>query len=122
MKGHAVTGNSSFNWPELMAFKRTFTDPVPEENRRQYAEKGIDAFTGTARFTGRKLLEVNGESFESRYFLIAAGAEPVRLGIPGEQYLANNEDILSLEQLPSRITFDFSTITRTYVIMYSCLL
>jgi outer membrane protein TolC len=25
-----------------MAFKRTFTDPVPEDNRQQYAEKGIE--------------------------------------------------------------------------------
>lgn len=103
MRGHGVTGNCSVNWPELMAFKRTFTDPVPEENRRQYAEKGIDAFTGTARFTGHNLLEVNGGSLESRYFLIATGAGPVRLGIPGEQHLANNEDFLSLEKLPSRI-------------------
>lgn len=103
MLGHGVTGNCSINWPELMAFKRTFTDPVPEENRQQYAEKGIDAFTGRARFAGHNVLEVDGERLESRYFLIAAGAEPVRLGIPGEQYLANNEDFLSLEQLPPRI-------------------
>lgn len=103
MKGHGVTGNSSINWPELMAFKRTFTDPVPEENKLRYADKGIDAFTGNARFTGHNILVVDGESLESRYFLIAAGAEPVKLGIPGEQYLANNEDFLSLEQLPARI-------------------
>lgn len=103
MRGHGVTGDCSINWPELMAFKRTFTGPVPEANRRQYQEKGIDAFRGSARFTGHNVIEVNGESLESRYFLIAAGAEPVRLGIPGEQYVANNEDFLSLEKLPSRI-------------------
>jgi glutathione reductase (NADPH) len=44
MRRHGVTGACSINWPELMAFKRTFTDPVPEANKRQYAEKGIDAF------------------------------------------------------------------------------
>lgn len=103
MRSHGVTGNCSISWPELMAFKRTFTDPVPEENKRRYADKGIDAFTGNARFAGHNVLAVDGESLESRYFLIAAGAEPVKLGIPGEQYLANNEDFLSLEQLPSRI-------------------
>jgi glutathione reductase (NADPH) len=103
MRGHGVTGACSINWPELMAFQRTFTDPVPEANKRQYAEKGIDAFTGNAQFTGHNVLEVNSESLESRYFLIAAGAEPVRLGIPGEQHLAKNEDFLSLENLPSRI-------------------
>ncbi|MDE3110978.1 MAG: NAD(P)/FAD-dependent oxidoreductase [Acidobacteriota bacterium] len=103
LQGHGVTGACSINWSELMAFKRTFTDPVPDVNKRRYAEKGIDTFTGKARFTGHNLLEVNGETLESRYFLVAAGAEPVKLGIPGEQYLVDNEDFLSLEKLPSRI-------------------
>jgi glutathione reductase (NADPH) len=103
MRGRGVTGNCSINWPKLMAFKRTFTDPVPEDNTQQYEEKGIDAFTGRARFAGHNALEVDGDRLESRYFLIAAGAEPVRLGIPGEQHLIDSEAFLSLDQLPSRI-------------------
>jgi len=103
MRGNGVTGNCSINWPALIAFKRTFTDPIPEKNKQRYADKGIDAFTGRARFASHNVLEVNGERLESRHFLIAVGAEPVRLGIPGEEHLANNEDFLSLEQLPARI-------------------
>lgn len=103
MRGHGVTGDSRINWPELMSFKRTFTDPVPEANKRRYAQKDIDAFSGRARFVAHNVLEVGGERLESRYFLIAAGAEPVKLGIPGEEYLAHNDDFLSLEKLPSRI-------------------
>jgi glutathione reductase (NADPH) len=103
MRTHGVAGNCSINWSELMAFKRTFTDPVPEDNRRQYAEKGIDVFTGRARFARRNALEVDDHRLESRYFLIAAGAEPMRLGIPGEEHLIDNEAFLSLKQLPSHI-------------------
>jgi glutathione reductase (NADPH) len=103
MRPNGVAGELHIDWPELIAFKRTFTDPVPEHRERTYAEKGIDAFTGKARFTGRNTMTVENTALEARHFLIAAGAEPVKLGIPGEEYLATHEDFLNLRQLPRRI-------------------
>ena len=38
-----------------------------------------------------------------RRFLIATGAEPATLGIPGEEYLIDNEQFLELATLPPRI-------------------
>ena len=46
---------------------------------------------------------MDDEVLEGRHFLIAAGAEPVKLGIPGEEYLATSEDFLNLEHLPKRM-------------------
>ena len=86
-----------------MAFKRTFTDPVPQKNEHRYADIGIDTFHGQARFTGHNTIEVTDEILEAKHILIAAGAEPVRLGIPGEEYLATNEDFLVLDRVPKRI-------------------
>lgn len=84
MKGKGPEGQVRLNWPELIAFKRGFTDPVPAKNERSYAEKGIETFHGRARFTGQNTVEVAGETLEARHILIAAGAEPIKLGIPGE--------------------------------------
>ena len=103
MRGNGIQGEARIDWPELIAFKRTFTDPVPEKNEHRYAEQGIDTYHGQARFTGRTTLTVEGETLEAGHVLIAAGAEPVPLGIPGEEYLATNEDFLALARLPSRI-------------------
>jgi pyruvate/2-oxoglutarate dehydrogenase complex dihydrolipoamide dehydrogenase (E3) component len=36
----------------LIAFKRTFTDPVPKKREESFAKQGIDAFHGMARFSG----------------------------------------------------------------------
>lgn len=98
-----VAGDVRIDWPALMAFKRRFTDSVPPNQERRYAENGIDAYQGKAQFTGRNTLAVGEEVLEAEHVLIAAGAEPVQLGIPGEEHLITSEDFLNLERLPSRI-------------------
>lgn len=103
MQGKGVAGMPQIDWPELIAFKRSFTDPVPEKHEDSYADKGIAAFHGQARFTGPNSVEVEGAALEGAHILIATGAKPVTLGIPGEEHLIDNEDFLALETLPERI-------------------
>ncbi len=103
MRDKGVFGSVHVDWPKLMAFKRSFTDPVPENNERRYRDKGIDTYHGRARFTGKNTLDVDDQSLEAKYILLASGAEPVKLNIPGEEYLIDNEGFLSLETLPPRI-------------------
>lgn len=91
------------DWTELMVFKRGFTDPVPSMKEKNYAKKGIDTFHGRARFTGRNTLEVEGEPLEAEHVLIASGAEPIKLGIAGEEHLTTSDEFLELERLPERI-------------------
>lgn len=91
------------DWPELIAFKRGFTDPVPQRQEDNYDAKGIAAFHGQARFTGPTTIAVDGQTLEARHVVIAAGARPVTLGIPGEEHLITNEEFLALEALPERI-------------------
>lgn len=103
MQDKGVRGDVRINWPELIAFKHSFTDPIPEKREQQYVEKGFDSCRGTARFVGPTSLEVNGERLNARHVLIAAGAEPIRLGIPGEEHLITNEGFLEMDALPRRI-------------------
>lgn len=103
MREHGVSGDVRLEWPPLMAFKRSFTDPVPQKMEHRYADKGIDTFHGRARFTGKNTLDVGGQSITAKHVLLANGAEPVRLGIPGEEHLIDNEGFLALETLPRRI-------------------
>lgn len=105
MRGKGVAGDVRISWSELMAFKRTFTDPVPERQERNYHRMGVDTLHGQAKFTGPQSLEVNGEALGARFVLLTTGAEPVKLAIPGEEHLVTSEAFLSLESLPSRIVF-----------------
>ena len=103
MRGRGVTGELDTNWKDLIAFKRTFTDPVPEKRERSFAERGIDAFHGMARFTGPDTIEVEGHALKGRHILIASGARPASLEFPGEEHLTLSDKFMELERLPERI-------------------
>ncbi len=100
-----VRGEIGIDWPALMRFKRSFTDPVPERRRAMFAEKGIAAFRGRARLSGTNHVTVGEQVLEGRYIVIAAGAEPVALSIEGHQHVLLSDDFLDLETLPRRIVF-----------------
>jgi glutathione reductase (NADPH) len=95
----------SINWPELIRFKRTFTDPAPERNEKGFAEAGIIAKHGRAHFVDRTSVEVGGDTLVGRYVVIAGGARRATLGIPGEDELTSSTQFLELDSLPRRIAF-----------------
>jgi glutathione reductase (NADPH) len=103
MRGRGVAGELHIDWPELIAFKRGFTDPVPANQERRYADKGIDAYHRLARFIDRDVIEIGDETLKARHVLIATGARPAPLGIAGEEHLATSDRFLELETLPERI-------------------
>ncbi|NUO73749.1 MAG: NAD(P)/FAD-dependent oxidoreductase [Frateuria sp.] len=103
MRGKGVAGDVRLEWPGLLSFKRSFTDGVPAKHEQSYAGKGVAMFHGAARFTGRNTIQVGQDRLEAKHVLIAAGAEPARLQIPGEEFLIDNERFLALPELPRRI-------------------
>jgi len=105
MQGRGVSGDAHISWPELMQFKRTFTDPVPADREQAFQKAGIATYHGPGRFVSPDKLSVDGQVLEARHFVIAAGAKPRHLGIPGEEYLLTSTAFLELDQLPRRIAF-----------------
>ena len=106
MKPHGFTAEREHvNWPDLMRFKRTFTDPVPGNREREFAEAGIQAYKGVARFIDADTLQIGDEKLNGEHFAIASGSGPGKLNIPGEDLLINSDQFLDLEQLPPDIVF-----------------
>ncbi len=52
------------DWPALISFKRSFTDPVPKEREERFAAEGIDAFHGHAASAGPPLTPVANSDAE----------------------------------------------------------
>ncbi len=105
MARNGVPSEASINWKDLMSFKRTFTDHVPEKKEQALNKQGIDTYHGKASFISEDQLEVDQERLEGKHFLIASGAKPTPLPIQGEEHLTYSDEFLELDELPQRIVF-----------------
>ena len=106
MAGKGVRApNLSIDWPELMRFKRSETDPAPQTFAEGYARQGIEARRGQARFVGPTAIALGDDQLIGRHVLIAAGAKPAPLPFPGAEHLTASDGFLELESLPRRIVF-----------------
>lgn len=113
--GKGVSGKgASIDWPALMQWKRSFTDDVPATREKSFREAGVEPLHGRAQIVERAAdgrLVVGITSAErtvtrlARHLVIATGAAPARLSVPGEELLRTSDDFLSLETLPRRILF-----------------
>src|SRR5712692_6793119 len=106
MQGKGVSAPGlSLNWPDLIRFKRTFTDPVPEQNEQSFEQAGITTRHGRAHFVDRASIQVGEDTLVGRHMVIATGARHAPLGIPGEEHLTTSTQFLELDELPRRIVF-----------------
>ncbi len=60
---------------------------------------------GTAIFTARDRLTVDGKALAFRYALIATGARPRPLDLSGAQHVIDSTDFMNLTDLPDRVLF-----------------
>ena len=103
-------------WPDLIRFKRTFTDPFPKNREDGYIRAGIVPFHGHARFISPTTVKVevhkvsnnnNNTILNGRHILIATGSKPMNLNIPGSENIITSDQFLELRDnnLPDRIVF-----------------
>ncbi|MFP4315924.1 MAG: dihydrolipoyl dehydrogenase family protein [Desulfovibrionales bacterium] len=104
-KGHGLHGKWSIDWPELMEFKRSFTDSVPKGVEKGLARLGVQTFHGRARFTGPNTVRIDDQEIQAGKILIGTGAKPRPLSFKGLKHLSSSADFLELDKLPSRIVF-----------------
>lgn len=64
---------------------------------------GADIIIGKARFTAPGQVEVNGQRFSAPKIIIATGASPARLPIPGAELCITSDDMLDLEEIPQSL-------------------
>lgn len=105
LTGNGISSPCAIDWPSLMAFKRSYTEPVPEKTERWMKDLGIEVVHATARFVSDSEIVVDGTAMTAGAFVIATGARPMSLGIDGEEHLSTSEDFLELDEMPARIAF-----------------
>src|SRR6266849_1640709 len=106
MQGKGIRAEQArVEWPELMRFKRSMIEHVPKYKEESFSKSGIAAFHGRARFAGPTAIQAGEDVLEGRNVVVAAGAKPVDLKIPGAEHAITSEQFLELDELPERIVF-----------------
>ncbi|WP_018621123.1 dihydrolipoyl dehydrogenase family protein [Spirosoma luteum] len=103
MLGNGLKSKAVITWPDLMQFKKTFTDDIPEDTEAQFAKQGITTFHGTATFLTKNTISVGGETLQASHIVIATGQRPQPLAIPGEELLTDSTGFLDIPQLPKKV-------------------
>lgn len=105
LRGRGVVHESRIDWHELIDYKNEYVEPVPEEIENSFYEQGIDIYFGKCKLNGKNTVKVGDDILTGDKILIATGAEPMQLGIQGEELLTSSDDFLELKQLPEDILF-----------------
>ncbi|MAT16486.1 MAG: pyridine nucleotide-disulfide oxidoreductase [Planctomyces sp.] len=98
-------GDARIDWPDLIRFKRQFTEPVTESKRESFTELGIQIFQARPRFQDRTTLALDGQTVTAKQILIATGAAPVELPFDGGELAITSDDFMQLGDLPERVVF-----------------
>lgn len=105
LSGFGLTGNTTINWPDLMAFKSSYTDNVPANTLAGLSHSAIKTIYGAAEFVSESEINVNDSLYTADNFVIATGQSPVIPNIMGHRFLKTSTDFLSLKTLPAKIAF-----------------
>lgn len=101
--GRGISQPAKLDWEALMQTKLKRFDPWPSETRN-IIKKNHDIEDGYASFVDNQTISVNGHRYQATHIIIATGQTPNILDIPGKEYLHTSYDLLSLKELPQRIT------------------
>ena len=105
LKGKGITTPATASWKDLMQFKKTFTEPKPPKSEEGLNKAGVTTYHGRAVFINENTIQVSEDILQAEKFVIANGATPAKLSIPGEDLLIDSTAFLELEELPAEILF-----------------
>lgn len=103
--GKGINTAPSIVWKDLIAFKDTFTKPIPQKKEKDLKEKGIDTYHGKAIFVSANQLKIGEDIIEADKIVIATGATSRQLSVPGSHFTLYSDDFFELKELPKSILF-----------------
>ncbi|NCN04650.1 MAG: NAD(P)/FAD-dependent oxidoreductase [Spirochaetales bacterium] len=110
LEGKALVGRGFRNHPELVWEKmqkarKEFTDAVPQGTKDYLTSLGVQVFDNSAEFLDVDTFRVGAITLKPQRVLIATGARPRPLVIPGGEFALSSDDFLYQDDLPDHLVF-----------------
>lgn len=96
-------GETSFDWPRLIARKNAELDRLNGVYERVLRDNGVAILYGRARLADAHTVEIDGQRHTAERILIAVGGWPALPAIPGIEHAVTSNEALDLEALPRRL-------------------
>ncbi|WP_155287133.1 dihydrolipoyl dehydrogenase family protein [Lacticaseibacillus zhaodongensis] len=103
--GKGIAAAPKVNWPDMMAFKHSYTDKVPTGTEVGLEGSGIEHRHGQAEFVDAHTVRVGDEQISAQNIIIATGAHPAKPDVAGADLLETSTNFLNLPDLPAEIGF-----------------
>ncbi len=105
LRGKGIATPAASSWKDLIRFKKSFTEPKIPKTIAVLEQAGVAIYPGRAKFIAENTIEVNKNILYAEKFVIANGAAPAKLSIPGENLLIDSTAFLEREEMPKEILF-----------------
>ena len=100
--GWQIAG-ATFDWPTLRDNVLAEVARISGLYRETLENHGVDIYEGHAAVTGPNSVRIDGRTFGAKFILIATGARPQLLQVPGIEHVITSNEAFHLERLPARI-------------------
>jgi len=96
-------GESSFDWPRLIAAKDREIQRLNDVYAKLLADAGVEVIEGRARISGPHGVIVGERRYSARHILVATGSWPRIPEVPGAELAISSNEAFHLEELPPRM-------------------
>lgn len=104
-EGIGLAQAAEIDWTSLMQYKKALIGGMPNAMEGIFAQFGLDLIRGEARFVDANTVEVAGEAYHAKKFVIGTGQSYLPLDIPGKEHFHDSREFLSLDEIPQHVTF-----------------
>ncbi len=104
-KGFGWNPNSpTFSWKKFSSSMLSEIDRLETLYESMLRSAGVQTFKQRAKLNSpSSIILDDGRIFKARYILLAAGGEPSKLSIQGEDQAISSNDVFSLAEMPKRL-------------------
>ncbi len=89
--GRGIKTAPKTDWQSLQALKNAFLNGRSEADVKNWQQMGVTAFHGRAVMTGEDENSVGNDRLKAKHIVLATGATPRCLDIPGTKYVNDSD-------------------------------